>query len=322
MAIETAQAPQVHAISTSDDYGRFEASPLARGYGHTVGNALRRVLLSSLPGAAITRVKVEGCLHEYSTLPFMREDLIQFILNLKEVRFRLVSDALYSTDYGLEPGVAATIDFSGPGLITDKDIKIPPELEIVNPDHHLAILDGEGQLRVDMRVEQGMGYRGSEQQHEIKERDIGEILMDALFSPVTAVNYRVDDVRIGRATDYNRLTLEVWTDSSIGPVEAVTNASQRLINELQRLATVSTGEPAPAAPEVLTGVQTPLDTLEELLSRRILNTIKRTGQVSFVEDLVELRTSDSLDSLAGIGEKAVAEIEAALDQHAAPPPVE
>lgn len=318
MAIETAQAPRVHAVEATDDYGRFEASPLARGYGHTLGNALRRVLLSSLPGVAITRVKVEGCLHEFSTLPFMREDLIEFILNLKETRFRLRSDSLHSTDYGVDPGVAATIDFAGPGVVSDKDIRIPPEIEVVNPDHHLATLVGEGELRVDMRVELGMGYRGSEQQHEIKERDIGEILMDSLFSPVKAVNYNVEDVRVGRSVDNNRLTLEVWTDGSITPMDAVTNAAQRLIIELQAVAAVSVGEPVVVEETPDVGQKTPLDTLEELLSRRIMNTIKRSGQVQFVEDLVKMRTDGRLESLSGVGEKAAVEIETALDQHAAP----
>ena len=313
MAIQTAQTPHVHAVEVSDNYGRFEASPLARGYGHTLGNALRRVLLSSLPGVAITRVKVEGCLHEYSTIEFMREDLIQFILNLKDVRFKLLSDTLYSTDYGMEPGVAATLEVSGPREVTDKDITIPPELAIANPDHHLASLVGEGDLRVDMRVERGIGYRGSELQHEIKERDIGEILMDSLFSPIKAVNYQVDDVRVGRDTDHNRLTIEVWTDGTIGPKEAVTEAAERLIAELQRVAGLSMGEePAPVVEPVVT-TQTPLADLDGVLSTRIMNTIKRSGQVQYVEDLVELRSADRLESLSGIGEKAAADIETALD---------
>ena len=169
-----------------------------------------------------------------------------------------------------------------------------------------------------MRVELGVGYRGSEQQHEIKERDIGEILMDSLFSPVKAVNYNVDDVRVGRATDNNRLTLEVWTDGSIAPVDAVTDAAQRLITELQHVAAVSVGERVVVEVTQDVGQKTPLDTLEELLSRRIMNTIKRSGQVQFVEDLVKLRTDGRLESLSGVGEKAAVEIETALDQHAAP----
>ncbi len=313
MAIQTAQMPHVHAVEVTDDYGRFEASPLARGYGHTLGNALRRVLLSSLPGVAISRVKVEGCLHEYATLEFMREDLIQFILNLKDVRFTLRSDMLYSTDYGMEPGVGATLEISGPGEVTDKDIRVPPEVAIINPDHHLATLVGEGTLRVDMRIEQGIGYRGSELQHEIKERDIGEILMDSLFSPVKAVNYQVDDVRVGRATDHNRLTLEVWTDGTIGPLDAVTDAAQRLIDELQRIATLSVGdEPSPVSEPVMT-TQTPLAELEGVISTRIMNTLKRSGQIQYVEDLTELRSAGRLESLSGVGEKAAAEIESALD---------
>lgn len=313
MAIQTAQTPHVHAVEVTDNYGRFEASPLARGYGHTLGNALRRVLLSSLPGVAITRVKVEGCLHEYSTLDFMREDLIQFILNLKDVRFKLVADELYSTDYGMEPGIGATLEISGPADVTDKDIRVPPEIAIVNPDHHLASLVGEGELRVDMRIERGIGYRGSELQHESKEREIGEILMDSLFSPIKAVNYQVDDVRVGRATDHNRLTLEVWTDGTIGPLDAVTDAAGRLIEELQRIATVSVGDEPPAEAEPMVVTQTSLAELEGVLSTRIMNTIKRSGQVQFVEDLIELRSADRLESLSGVGEKAAADIESALD---------
>ena len=313
MAIQTAQSPHVHAVEVTDNYGRFEASPLSRGYGHTLGNALRRVLLSSLPGVAITRVKVEGCLHEYSTLDFMREDLIQFILNLKDVRFKLVSDELYSTDYGMEPGVGATLEISGPADVTDKDIRVPPEIAIVNPDHHLASLVGEGELRVDMRIEQGIGYRGSELQHESKEREIGEILMDSLFSPIKAVNYQVDDVRVGRATDHNRLTLEVWTDGTIGPLDAVTDAAQRLIDELQRIAGVTVGDEPPPEVEPVVVTQTPLAALEGVLSTRIMNTIKRSGQVQFVEDLIELRGDGRLESLSGVGEKAAADIETALD---------
>ena len=168
-------------------------------------------------------------------------------------------------------------------------------------------------MRVDMRIERGIGYRGSELQHESKEREIGEILMDSLFSPVKAVNYQVDDVRVGRATDHNRLTIEVWTDGTIGPLDAVTDAAERLIEELQRIATVSVGDEPPAEVEPVVLTQTPLGELVSVLSTRIMNTIKRSGQVQFVEDLIELRGADRLESLSGIGEKAAADIETALD---------
>jgi DNA-directed RNA polymerase subunit alpha len=259
---------------------------------------MRRVLLSSLEGAAIARINVDGVLHEFSELPFMKEDVTRFILNLKNARFRL---------HGSGP-VNGLIEKKGPGVITDGDIQIGPEVEIVNPDHYLAALDNdEGTLRVELVIERGVGYMGAEEQAQ--RHEIGVIPIDARYTPVTKVQYAVENARVGQATDFDRLVLNVWTDGSVRPEEAVLQASQILVESFSMVSGV--GKPEAVA---LPGESGSLDEggeaafpVEDLkLSNRALNCLKRHG-IDTVDALIQL-SEDDLFELRGMGIKLVDEI--------------
>ena len=297
MVFESAQ-PAIRALETDEDHGEFVVEPLPRGYGHTIGNPLRRVLLSSLEGAAITRITVEGVLHEFSELPFMQEDVTQFILNLKSVRLRLHGDG----------PVSGLIEKTGPGVVTDSDIQIGPEVEIVNPDHYLATLDNdEGTLRVELAVERGVGYKGAEEQTQ--RHEIGVIPVDARYTPVTKVQYVVENARVGQATDFDRLVLNVWTDGAMRPEEAVSQASQILVDSFSMVTRVGAldmpalaGEPSGYGEN---GERTlPIEDLR--LSNRALNCLKRHG-IETVDALLEMSEQD-LRELRGMGVKLVEEI--------------
>jgi len=296
LVIEQA-GPGIRAIEVSEDYGHFVVEPLPRGFGHTIGNPLRRVLLSSLPGAAITRITIEGVLHEFSELPFMKEDVTQLILNLKDVRFRM---------YGADP-VNAVIEKSGPGVVSDSDISAGPEIEIVNPDHYLATLDGkDAELRIEMVIERGVGYVGAE---EAKGLEIGVIPIDAKFTPVLRVQYSVERARVGQTTDYDRLILKVWTDGSVSPDEAVANASSILVDSYTLMAgAAAPGELSAVAPSrAEAGDLDASVPVEELrLSNRALNCLKRHG-VNTLDQLIQMSEEDLYD-LRGMGDKLVEEV--------------
>lgn len=203
-------------------YGKFVASPLERGFGITIGNALRRILLSSLQGAAVTRVKLEGVQHEFSTLAGVKEDVTDILLNLKELRCRLLS------------GSKATlqVDAKGPKEIKARDLQIPAEVEILNPDLHIVTLNEQGKLKGTFQVTMGKGYVPSEES-KTTEDPIGMIPMDAVYSPVTRVNYNVTHARVGQRTDYDKLTMELWTDGSVKPNDALAFAAKILKEQLQ-----------------------------------------------------------------------------------------
>ena len=198
-------------------YGKFVIEPLERGFGITLGNALRRVLLSSLQGAAITAVRIEGVLHEFSTLPGVIEDVTEIILNLKQVRLKLHGD-------GPKKGV---FEISGKREVRAGDMQVDADVEILNPDLHIASLNRDGDLRMEVDINGGRGYASSDQ-HSQTDRPIGVVPIDSLFSPVTKVNYHVEATRLGQRIDYDKLTLEVWTDESILPTDAVAWASKLL----------------------------------------------------------------------------------------------
>lgn len=201
------------------NYGKFIAEPLERGFGHTVGNSLRRVLLSSLRGSAITAVKINGALHEFSTLPGVVEDVTQIILNLKQIRIK---------SHTQEPAFLY-LDVQGDREVTAADIQPNGRIEILNPDQIIATLDKNGKLNMEMTVENGRGYVFAEPESE---RTIGEIPIDAFFSPVRRVNYHVEETRVGHMTNFDKLTLEVWTDGSISPKEAINEAAKILTDYL------------------------------------------------------------------------------------------
>ncbi len=289
--------PTINVIEAGDRHGHFVVEPLPRGYGHTIGNPLRRVLLSSMPGAAITRISVDGVLHEFSELAFMREDVTQFILNLKEVRLCVHADG----------PIAALIEVKAPGEVTDASIQVGPEVEIINPDHHLATLDKKrGTLRVELVIERGVGYVGAEEQSD---KQIGVIPLDARFTPVHRVQYGVERARVGQSTDWDRLAVQVWTDGTISPEEAISRASGILVDSYTLMAKVANPEefrPIAVVDEPVEEAE-PQTLVEELkLSNRALNCLKRHG-IDTVEQLVEM-SEDELFDLRGMGIKLVVEL--------------
>ena len=205
----------------TDTYGKFTAEPLERGFGTTLGNSLRRVLLSSLEGSAITSLKISGVQHEFSSIPGVVEDTTDLILNLKEVRLKLHTD---------KPKTLA-LKAKGPGEVTAKDIEADAEVEILNPELHLATIDKSGKIEVEMRARRGRGYVSSDKNKE-PGQSIGVIPIDSIFSPIRKVNFKVENARVGQETDYDKLVLEVWTDGSIRPDDAVAHASKLLKDHL------------------------------------------------------------------------------------------
>ena len=201
----------------SDHYGKFTIEPLERGFGLTLGNALRRVLLSSLQGGAITAVRIDGVLHEFSTLPGVIEDVTEIILNLKQVRLKLLGD-------GPRKG---TFEMRGKGEVRAGNLQVDAEVAVLNPDLHIATLNKDGDLRMEVEIDGGRGYYSADQ-HSQTERPIGVIPIDSLFSPVLKVNYNVETTRLGQRIDYDKLTMEVWTDASILPSDAVAVAAKIL----------------------------------------------------------------------------------------------
>jgi DNA-directed RNA polymerase subunit alpha len=296
--------PQVEIVESDDNYVRIVAEPFEPGFGTTVGNALRRVLLSSLPGAAVTSVRIDGVQHEFSTIPHMKEDTIDFLLNVKELRLRALSD---------QPG-KLLLEVSGrEGGITAADIEVPPDYEILNPELHLATLDSvEGELRVEFNVEQGHGYVPAGESDELP---IGVIPVDAIFTPVDKVNYRVERTRVGQVSNYDRLVLEVWTDGTIAGVEALSQSADILLEQLSLFSQV--GKPAPPVVEHGLGAGTVLTAdryntaIEDLsLSVRAYNCLKRSGLMT-VGQVLE-KSEDELLALRNFGRKSYDELKTRL----------
>jgi DNA-directed RNA polymerase subunit alpha len=234
--------PRIECSTSSDDYARFEIEPLERGYGATLGNALRRVLLSSLPGAAVTAVQIDGIRHEFTDIPGVKEDVTEFILNLKKVRLRSFSE---------EP-VHLAIDAHGEGVVLAGDIRASDQIEVVNPEQHLATLDqASARLAAEIVVERGIGYRDVSDLRE--EAPIGRIPVDGIFSPIERVNFTIEHTRVGQMTNYDRLILEVWTDGTISPNDSLTQAAAILTQHFQHLSVFG-------QIEVLTGSKQPLTT--------------------------------------------------------------
>src|SRR5512136_395766 len=215
-------------------YGKFTAEPFERGFGITIGNSLRRILLSSLQGAAITSVKIDGVLHEFSAIPGTKEDITEIILNLKEVRLKLHT----------EGSKTIRVKAEGPKVLKAGDILTGDAVEILNPDHYIATLSRDGKLSMEMVVKMGRGYVPAERNRE-EGQPIGTIPMDALFSPIRRVNYNVTHTRVGQLTDYDRLTLEVWTNGSVGPRDAVAFAAKILKEQLSVFINFDEEEAAP-----------------------------------------------------------------------------
>ena len=292
--------PQIEIVDSDDDYARIVAEPLEPGFGITVGNALRRVLLSSLPGAAVVSVRIDGVQHEFSTIPHMKEDTIEFLLNVKELRLRALSD---------RPGKLFLEVTGREGGITAADIQAPPDYEIVNPSLHLATLDSnDAELRVEFNVDQGRGYVPAGQTDGLP---IGVIPVDAIFTPVHKVNYKVEHTRVGQASNFDRLVLEVWTDGTITAVEAISQSADILLGQLALFGQL--GKPSPPVVERGLGAGTVLTptryntAIEDLqLSVRAYNCLKRSGLMT-VGQVLE-KAEDELLSLRNFGRKSYDEL--------------
>ncbi len=295
--------PALEVVDEGPDYARLIAEPLDAGYGITLGNALRRVLLGSLEGAAITSVRIEQVQHEFSTIEGMREDITDFLLSLKEVRLRAITN---------RPGTI-TLDAEGSARLTAGDLRVPADFELVNPDLHLATLDGpSARLNVTMNVQVGRGYvpAGS-----VEGLPIGVIPVDAVFTPIRKVNYRVEKTRVGQSTNFDRLVIELWTDGTLGPVEAVGLASDILMEQFALFSTAGGGDAqAPATPGTegssigrILSPERYNTAVEELsLSVRAYNCLKRSGLMT-VGQVLE-KTEDELLGLRNFGRKSYDEL--------------
>ena len=290
-------AAAVETVHLSGELGQFEVEPLQAGFGLTIGNALRRVLLSSLKGAAVTAIQIENVYHEFSTIPGVREDTTELILNLKQVRLKSYVD---------EP-VTARLEATGPGVVTAGDIQLSPDIEIVNPELHIATLDNrDARLDVVLTIEKGSGYLTAEGRES---PTIGVIPIDAVFTPVRRVNYRVEKTRVGARTDYDKLMLEIQTDGSIGPKEALAQAANVLMDHFDIFAQLTGQVPRPSP--VLTNhpishklADTPIEVLD--LSSRTYNCLKRS-QITTVGQLLQM-SEDELLGLRNFGQKSLVEL--------------
>lgn len=283
----------------SDNYGKFVITPLEQGYGNTLGNSLRRVLLTSLPGAAVTSVRISGVKHQFSTLKGMKEDIVEFVLNLKKVRFTYEGD---------KP-VSGKLSVKGAGEIRAKDIEIDPTVKIANPEIVLAILDKGAKLEAKIEIETGAGYSPGEDRAT---GEIGLIPLDASFSPVKRVNYKIEETRVGRLTNYDKLILEIWTDATIAPKKALVKAAEILVSYFNQIVTPKKIVKKDEKKDDGLGLIGNLSAEEIGLPTRVANALVKAG-FETVADLVKAKKSD-LVKVRNLGEKSVKIIEAALGE--------
>ncbi|MBQ8944814.1 MAG: DNA-directed RNA polymerase subunit alpha [Clostridia bacterium] len=291
-------------LSADGSYGKFVVEPLEREYGTTLGNCLRRVLLSSLPGYAITSVKIDGVQHEFSTIPGVKEDVTEIVLNLKSVILKIHSD-MPKTLY---------INASGEGEITAGSIQTDSEVEILNPDLHIASLNSDAHVNMELTCDTGRGYVSAERNKQILQPAIGVIAIDSIYTPVYKVNYTVENTRVGQITDYDKLTLEVWTNGTISAVNSVALAA-KILNEHLSLFGDLSGEAYGTDVMVVkddSGKEKALEmTIEELdLSVRSFNCLKR-AQINTVEDLIS-KTEEDMMKVRNLGRKSLDEVVAKL----------
>ena len=301
------EKPRIDTAEISEDgkYGRFVVEPLERGYGTTLGNSPRRVLLSSLPGYAITSVKIDGILHEFSTIPGVKEDVTEIVLNLKNVILKIHGDGP-KTIY---------IDANGDDEITAGSIKTDSEVEILNPELHIATLNSDAHVSMELTCDKGRGYVSAERNKQMMQPIIGVIAIDSIYTPVLKVNYTVENTRVGQITDYDKLTLEVWTNGTINAMEAV-SLGAKILNEHLNLFGDLSGEAYDTEVMVVksdNGKEKVLEmTIEELdLSVRSFNCLKR-AQINTVEDLTN-RTEEDMMKVRNLGRKSLDEVVAKLN---------
>lgn len=303
MGITNMVMPKIEREAESRNYGRFIIAPLESGYGATLGNALRRVLLSSLESAAVTSIRIADVLHEFSDIPGVREDVIQVMLQVKQLRLKL--DGVDTTRMHLE--------VRGAGPVTAADISTPPEIEIVNPELYLFTVDNsKTKLDIEFTVERGRGYLPANERSG--HLPIGELPVDAIFSPVKRVNWDVSSARVGQSTDYDKLSIEIWTDGTMSPERALSTAAKILIDHLRYIAGVSEETLAVMVEKETTGprltsevAETPVEALD--LSVRVFNSLKRTG-ITTVGDVLELleKGENAVMSIRNFGEKSLDEL--------------
>jgi DNA-directed RNA polymerase subunit alpha len=304
------QIPRIVHEEVDEHRGVFAIEPLDRGFGHTFGNSLRRVLLSSLEGAAVTSVKVEGTAHEFTTLPGVREDVTDVVLNLKNLVARLHGDS---------PEVEVHLARKGPGAVTAGDIEAPAELEILNPELEIANLSDRGRLELTLTIGRGRGYMPAELNRG-PQHTIGVIPIDSIFSPVRRVAYAVEAARVGQRTDYDKLNLDITTDGSIDPKDALAQAAEILIRQLAiftdieriEMPTQPQGQDGVGAEPIAKGMENfPIEELE--LGVRSYNCLKRVG-IETIGDLV-MKTENELAAIPNFGKKSIEEVKETLAQH-------
>jgi len=298
------QRPAIEEESLADNRSKFIIEPLEPGFGYTLGNTMRRTLLSRVPGAAITSVRIDGVQHEFSTIEGVVEDVVDFILNLKQVVLRIDVD---------EPQTLY-LSAKGKGEVTAGDLKAPADVEVVNGDLHLATLAVSGKLEVELTAERGVGYRSAESNN--KSDTIGVIPIDSIFSPVRKVAYRVENTQVGQRTDFDRLVLDVETDSSITPSEGISSAGGTLKNLFELIADMDDYDalvPDEIAPVEVSGqehLDLPIEALD--LSERPRNCLRR-AQVQTVGELIE-KSEEDLLNVTNFGQKSLEEVVAKLDE--------
>ncbi|QED28797.1 DNA-directed RNA polymerase subunit alpha [Microvenator marinus] len=289
----------------TDTYAKFVCEPLERGYGITIGNTLRRVLLSSIMGAAVTKVKIDGALHEFTNLPDVKEDVTDIVLNLKELRVKL---------HGYEPKVV-TIDVEGPKVVTAADIVSDGAVEVLNPEHKIATVSERGRFRAELTIEAGRGYVPAEE-NKGEEDPIGVIPIDAIFNPIRKVNFAITNARVGQRTDFNKLVLEVWTDGSVAPEDAVAFAAKIVKEQINIFINFDEAvEPEETTkeeePQFNEHLLKPVDELE--LTVRSYNCL-RNADIRYIGDLVQ-KTDLELLKTKNFGRKSLKEIKELLTQY-------
>ena len=300
------EKPNIHKVEETDNYGKFVVEPLERGYGTTLGNSLRRVLIASLPGAAITSMQIDGVLHEFSTVEGVTEDVTQIILNLKKVSLKLDSEDQKNLE----------LDVKGPAEVTGSDIQGDNEVTILNPDLHIATVADGAELHIKLTADKGRGYlSANDNKARMDDLAIGVLPIDSIYTPIERVNYTVENARVGQRNDYDKLTLDVWTDGSLTPTEAVSLGAKILTEHLAMF--VDLTETAQNAQVMVEKEETHKEkmlemTIEELdLSVRSYNCLKRAG-INTVKELTDRTVSDMMN-VRKLGQKSLEEIKLKLN---------
>ena len=300
------EKPNIHKVEETDNYGKFVVEPLERGYGTTLGNSLRRVLLASLPGAAITSMQIDGVLHEFSTVEGVTEYVTQIILNLKKVSLKINSEDQKDLE----------LDVKGPAEVTAADIQGDGEVTVLNPDLHIATVADGAELHIKMTADKGRGYlSANDNKARMEDLAIGVLPIDSIYTPIERVNYTVENARVGQRNDYDKLTLDVWTDGSLTPTEAVSLGAKILTEHLAMF--VDLTEEAQNAQVMVEKEETHKEkmlemTIEELdLSVRSYNCLKRAG-INTVKELTDRTVSDMM-KVRNLGQKSLEEIKLKLN---------